>query len=536
MDNEVNQASLRAQSEARTAQRSRMLGLKYLDSRNFHHLELLKGVVDPRDMHRLQAIPLVLENGQLTFAVASNSSQKNMRQLVGEFPNYNVGFVLISEEGFNDLMLRHDPPKQIHYEDIVIASEGASETLERVSQILEGVKSDDIMQYIIEQAFNLGASDIHFECEREYVRMRLRVHGTLHVVAQISHQKYQQVSAEIAIRADIGTEAPKAQTGHLVQDIVQEDGQPMVLNMRIETVPTNYGQDAVIRLLNMDESLLNLDNLGMYAHQQAVVDDIVRRPHGLVMMVGPTGSGKTTTLYSIINRLNSPQRKIITLEDPVEYGFHGISQIPISSRSGDTFAEGLRAVLRLDPDVVMVGEIRDVDTAKTALQSALTGHLVLSTFHATDAAAALSRMLDMIGESPLMTASIRLIAAQRLVRRLDDETKEPYKPDERILADIKKAVETLPDGIKKPDLSDVTLYRPVPSEQNPLGYTGRVILLEQLEMTSTIRELLRKDPSKLSTDEIREAANKDGMVSMFQDGVLKALQGLTNIEELYRVL
>lgn len=207
-------------------------------------------------------------------------------------------------------------------------------------------------------------------------------------------------------------------------------GETVTVNLRVETVPTAYGQDVVMRLFTMRMELLDLNNLSLSDRERRVVDDIIRHPTGMVLIVGPTGSGKTTTLYSLINTLNSDERKIITLEDPVEYFMPGVVQIPVRGDVDATgFAEKLRAVLRLDPDIVMVGEIRDKDTAKTALQAALTGHLVLSTFHASSAAAALTRMIDFIGMNPLFASAMHLIMAQRLVRRLDPKTRQAYRPD-----------------------------------------------------------------------------------------------------------
>ena len=292
-----------------------------------------------------------------------------------------------------------------------------------------------------------------------------------------------------------------------------------------------------MRLFTMKMELLNLDNLGLSDRERDIVDDIIRHPTGMVLMVGPTGSGKTTTMYSLINTLNSDERKIITLEDPVEYFMQGVVQIPVHGDSNASgFAEKLRAVLRLDPDVVMVGEIRDQDTAKTSLQAALTGHLVLSTFHAGSAAAALTRMLDFIGVNPLFASAIHLIMAQRLVRRLDDNTKQAYQPDDGLRAQLQSVIDTLPPGVDRPDLSNITLYKPGSSSDNPFGYAGQIAIREQLQMTSGIQQLLRLPPTQITTDMLQDRAIQDGMLTMLQDGVLKALQGITTIEEVYRVV
>jgi type II secretory ATPase GspE/PulE/Tfp pilus assembly ATPase PilB-like protein len=257
------------------------------------------------------------------------------------------------------------------------------------------------------------------------------------------------------------------------------------------------------------------------------------------MMVGPTGSGKTTTLYSVLNTLNSDERKILTIEDPVEFQFGGISQIDVrSSEEGndESFAAKLRAILRLDPDIVMIGEIRDMDTARTALQGSLTGHMVLTTFHANNAAAALTRMMDVIGQNPLFVSAIRLVMAQRLVRKLDEDTKQTYQPDEATVRQIRGVVDTLPEGIDKPNLDNLTLYKPGASQDNPYGFTGQVPIREQFQMTGEIRKLLETTDKILSAQEIEEAAIKSGMRTMVQDGILKVLEGQTTLEEVYRVV
>jgi type IV pilus assembly protein PilB len=309
------------------------------------------------------------------------------------------------------------------------------------------------------------------------------------------------------------------------------------VNVRVETVPTTYGHDAVLRLFTFKEQMLNLDMLGLSPFERRIVDDIISHPSGMVLFVGPTGSGKTTTLYSIVNQLNNPERKIITLEDPVEYNIEGITQVPVdSAENRQGFADKLRAVLRLDPDVIMVGEIRDIDTAKTALQAALTGHLVLSTYHASSASAAISRMIDAIGENPLFAASIRLITAQRLIRRLDDSTKQPYQPDAQTIEYIRKVLMTLPPRVQKPDLSAITLYKPGASAENPFGFKGQLAVRELLQMTPPVRELLSRPSREITTELIEQTAVRGGMITMMQDGILKALQGLTTIEEVFRAV
>lgn len=447
----------------------------------------------------------------------------------------NALFSLISQSGFKAFMRRYDPPKEIIYDDIKIAKEGDSDTIAEVSKTLNSVSSDRVFDFLIDQADKLGASDIHIENERTDIRIRMRVDGALHPVAQLDKDRYRVIMGELGSRANISTAATSPQSGHMQKDITK-DGATHLLNIRVETVPTMYGQDAVLRLFNFDETLLNLDHLNIPEKQRKEIDEVISHPRGMVLMVGPTGSGKSTTLYSILNALNTPDRKLITLEDPIEYGLTGISQIPIDTTGGKSFADGLRAVLRLDPDVVMVGEIRDQDTARTAIQASITGHLVLSSFHANSTSAAFSRMIDLIGVNPIFSSAIRLVIAQRLVRRLYDETKEEYEPDEATKKYVKNVLQDLPEGVEIPDLDNFKLWRPVPSTEAPFGYKGRVVVMEQMVVNEEIQKFLRGDVEDIHTEVIEEAARKSGMLTLLQVGVLAALRGETTLEEINRVI
>ena len=372
---------------------------------------------------------------------------------------------------------------------------------------------------------------------RDEIRVRMRVDGLLHPVAAISRERYRVIMGELSSRANVSTAANTPQSSHMQMDIYDDSGSHL-LNIRVETVPTLYGQDAVLRLFNFDENIMNLDLLGLEKDEREEIDSIISHPHGLVLMVGPTGSGKSTTLYSMLNALNTTERKIITLEDPIEYGIAGITQISIDTTHGENFADGLRSVLRLDPDVVMVGEIRDADTARTAIQASITGHLVLSSFHANNTASAFSRMIDMTGTNPIFSSSVRLVIAQRLVRKLSP-SKESYKPDEATIKYIHSVLDSVPaDKLKKydVDLENITLYKPVPTEDNPFGYKGRAVIMEQLIVNDKIQAFIRGDVKDINTEAIESAAKKDGMLTLEQKGVIAALKGITSLEEVSRVI
>jgi type IV pilus assembly protein PilB len=540
MDGEAeSQAKFREQDELNTQRRAGLLGLPYLDTRGVvAKAPLFKELLPLQEMYSGHIVPLSDDNesAALMFGITVQTPQRLLREMREKFADRAVQFFMISAAGFKEFMLRYDPPKKVVYQDVKIASEGDSATLSEVSRTLDTVRTDELLDYLIKQADHLNASDIHLECQRQDVRVRFRVDGTLHPVARLTREKYRILFASIASRANVSTVTEDPQTGHMQQDVVRPDGTIHNLNMRIETVPTVFGQDAVIRLFNFDTSLLNMQNLGMTAVQRTAFERVIERPHGMVMIVGPTGSGKSTTLYSLISALNNPTRKILTLEDPVEYSIPGVSQIPVNTAGGDSFADKLRAVLRLDPDVVMVGEIRDVDTARTALQASITGHLVLSTFHASNAAAAFSRMVDMIGQNPIFASAIRMVVGQRLARRLDDATKIPYQPEEIIKRYVATLLEDLPKTVKKPDLGSITLYKPGKSEAAPFGYVGRLVLMEQMLVTEKIQAFLRGETVDVNPAAIEKVAKAQGMVTLEQDGVLKALAGQTTIEEVMRVV
>ena len=536
MNEDEVQRKRRQNEEENTQHRAEILGIPYLDTRDFErdsplHINLLEKPF----MHENHIIPLERGEGgtPFKFMVTSQTPRTVMSQMVKQYDDdgYRIEFYLISESAFRVFMLRYDPPLAVEYEDIEIAKEGDSETIRQVSKILNTVATDKVFDYLLDQADRLGASDIHIENMRGVIRIRMRVHGILHPVAEISKDRYRVFMGELSSRANISTASTKPQSGHMQTDI-NRDGSHHVLNLRVEMVPTMYGQDAVLRLFNFDESLLNLDLLGITRSERAAISEVISHPRGLVLMVGPTGSGKSTTLYSILNALNTTERKIITLEDPIEYGINGISQIPIDTNDGGSFAEGLRSVLRLDPDVVMVGEIRDADTAKTAIQASITGHLVLSSFHANTTAAAFARMIDLIGVNPIFSSSVRLLIAQRLVRKLDNN-KQPYKADATTTKYIKDVLYNVRTDY---NLDDITLYKPVPSDVSPFGYSGRIAIMEQMVVTDPIQAFLRGDITTLNTKAIENTARNNGMLTLEQKGVLAALRGDTNIEEIGRVI
>ncbi|MDO4271802.1 MAG: ATPase, T2SS/T4P/T4SS family, partial [Candidatus Saccharibacteria bacterium] len=340
-DEAERQRRFREVDEENTAKRAGILGVPYLDLRgNEDTLPLLPDLMSKSDMYRYKMIPL--RKGDYThpyeYGITLSTPESRLRTLndQAEKESESVRYHMISDSSFRAIMLRYDPPREVTYHNVEIASEGDSATLRKVSDELEKVRPDDILNYLVLQADKLNASDIHLEHQRYEVRVRFRIDGTLHPIAILSQDKYRILFASIASAANLSTAATEAQSGHIVREIGElkrsfrllsgddqidtstNDSEEHTLNMRIETVPTVYGQDAVIRLFNFRQEMLNLDVLGLDAHELAELKEIVSHPHGMVMVVGPTGSGKSTTLFSVMNALNDPTRKLISLEDPVE--------------------------------------------------------------------------------------------------------------------------------------------------------------------------------------------------------------------------
>lgn len=525
--------------EQNTARRAQILGMPYINTTELHNKQLYLQFLTVQELYSYKVIPLILDQKKLTFGVTNTTSQQTMRQIQQRFSDYQVSYALISDTSYADYMKLYNPPKQIVYDNIKLSDAGSDEQVASVTEVLKQIRPDDMLPYLVEQAHILNASDIHLEAQEHDARFRFRIDGVLHPMGNIDPDRYRTLLGVIASAANISSASPDAQQGHISQNVKMADESIVRVNVRLETVPTVHGTDVVMRLFNLKQENYVLDRLGLAPDERKIVDEIISKPTGLVLVVGPTGSGKTTTMYSILNTLNSDDKKIITIEDPVEYQFTGISQIPVDTNAqgnDGSFASKLRAVLRLDPDIVMVGEIRDNETAKTALQASLTGHLVLSTFHASSAAAALTRMEEIIGQNPLFISAIRLVMGQRLVRKLSDDLKQQREPTEAEYRKISEVVASLPDNFQKPDINGLKLYNPGSSPENPYGFDGQIVLREMFMMTGNVRSLLEQPGGSPTAQQIESAAVKDGMLTMEQKGILKVIAGETTIEEVYRVI
>lgn len=529
----------RHDEELATQRRARVIGMDYVNTSEIQDKVLYKDVLTIQELLQLRIIPVRADEHNVMFGVTTTTSQQTMSAIRQRFQDQRISFAIISDTGYADYMHLYNPPAPVIYQDIQLNQTDDHTLVSQISALLQQVRADDMLAYLVEQAHQLNASDIHIETQAKDVRIRFRIDGVLHPIAVLKLEKYRVLIAAIASAGNVSTAADEAQQGHIALQSNMADGRAVAINVRLETVPTINGMDVVMRLFNMNADMYTLDRLGLNSHEREIVDDIIAKPSGLVLVVGPTGSGKTTTLYSMLNTLNVDSRKIITIEDPVEYQFPGITQISVSTKPDaklNSFADKLRAVLRLDPDIVMVGEIRDMDTAKTALQAALTGHLVLSTFHASSASAALTRLGDIIGQNPLFVSAIRLVMAQRLIRKLDDSIKIAYSPSETEIQTINAVLGSLPPGVERPATENLMLYKPGTSDANPYGYTGQLAIREQFTMTDKLRALLERPETALSAQTIEAAATASGMHTMLQDGILKVVAGETSMEEVFRVV
>lgn len=377
-------------------------------------------------------------------------------------------------------------------------------------------KVNEIMTGAVESK----ASDIHFEPCEDRLRVRFRVDGILREVQVLPAYMHQAMTTRVKIMARLDiAERRIPQDGRIRTRVAGKN-----IDLRVSTLPTMFGEGVVMRILDRDSITFSLQSLGFPQRELSLFRDIIHSPYGIILVTGPTGSGKTTTLYAALNTINSIEKKIITIEDPVEYELDGINQMQVNPKAGLTFASGLRSIVRQDPDVILIGEIRDKETADIAIQSALTGHLVFSSLHTNDAAGALTRLMEIGVEDYLLSSSIIGIMAQRLVRILCDSCKKPFLPDELL---VKRYGLALPPG------NNLTLHQPLGCPKcSHSGYRERTAIFELMVITDEIRELLLQNKSTVS---IREMGRKQGMRLLREDGFAKVAEGRTSVEEVLRV-
>jgi type IV pilus assembly protein PilB len=414
---------------------------------------------------------------------------------------------------------------------------GQEKTVKELKEMAEDIPIIKIVDTLISHAILQRASDIHVEPCEESLVVRYRIDGILHDAMVLPKDTAPGITARIKVLSNL-----KLDEKRLPQDgrfkIVDGDQR---VSFRVSTLPTYYGEKTVIRILRENAKGFTLESLGFHGDALEKIHDGMKQHTGMLLCAGPTGSGKTTTLYTMLDILNTPDVNISTVEDPIEYQMPRINQTQTKSEIGLTFANGLRTLLRQDPDIIMVGEIRDNETASLAVNAALTGHLVLSTIHTNSAAGAIPRMMDMKVEPFLIVSTVKTIIAQRLVRRLH-ETKEKYFMNETELIALAKVVDMdkMLDILKNEKIvakdatwDQIPFYKPKPSEESKDGYEGRIGIHEVIKVSSTLKELILQGSS---SDEIEKQAKKEGMMTMLEDGIFLSVQGITTTEEVLRVV
>ncbi|MDO8436163.1 MAG: GspE/PulE family protein [bacterium] len=453
---------------------------------------------------------------------------------------------LTTPRSIKNTLLQYQKTLEAEFGDIIKKEAGGIKTVregaeivqkENLQKIAEDLPVVRIVDTLLKHAILERSSDIHIEPLEKEVVVRYRIDGILRDAMVLPKQAASGIVARIKVLSNL-----KLDEHRLPQDgrfrIESEDYK---YSIRVSVLPVYDGEKIVMRLLSETSKAFTLEQLGIRGKALEDIQDNLRKPVGMILITGPTGCGKTTTLYAMMEILNVPGKNISTVEDPIEYRMPRVNQTQVSPKIGLTFASGLRSLVRQDPDIIMVGEIRDNETAGLAINAALTGHLVLSTLHTTSAAGAIPRLIDMKVEPFLISSTLSIILAQRLVRKLTGE-KEKYQLKEAEIKDIgkycdlEKVLKILKEEkLAKPKdtLKDITFYRPKSSKESPEGYKGRLGIYEVLPVTETIKELIIK---QATSDQIQTQAKKEGMVTMVEDGFIKAAQGITSIEEVLRVI
>jgi general secretion pathway protein E len=479
--------------------------------------------ISVRYLKENQILPVAETDEDLIVVMANPRDEFAVRSLAmasGKNIVRQVGIASEVENGIEKLLGGGRSAMGQIVERLGAESEGELEDVEHLRDLASEAPVIRLVNLLMQRAVEARASDIHIEPFENRLKVRYRIDGVLQEVEAPPSSSTAAVISRIKIMAKLNiAERRLPQDGRIMHRVQGKE-----LDLRVSTVPTSHGESVVMRILDRESIVLDFAALGFDEQIKTTFTHALEMPHGIILVTGPTGSGKTTTLYTALSSLNTSERKIITVEDPVEYQLEGVNQIQAKSAIGLDFSHALRAIVRQDPDVIMIGEMRDLETAKIAIQSALTGHLVLSTVHTNDAASGVTRMLDMGVEDYLLTSTVNAILAQRLVRTLDTEYREAYE----LLPEVAQEI-----GMNRLVEQDrYIVYRPVATELNPTGYRGRTTILELLLMTDPIRRLIMKHAT---SGEIQDLAVAEGMRTMYQDGLGKCLQGITTLDEVLRV-
>ncbi|PIR98083.1 MAG: hypothetical protein COT89_01440 [Candidatus Colwellbacteria bacterium CG10_big_fil_rev_8_21_14_0_10_42_22] len=477
---------------------------------------LVVGMTSPQDAKAQEALRFVAKQNQVSLGVYL-ISHTDLEAVLRRYTPYE------SEVEQAVASLQQDSNKAIAAAKVKRSSIDEGEEIEQEAPIIKIVAST------LKSAVEQGASDIHIEPLKDKLRIRFRLDGDLKEVSSFPLNIHDAVVSRVKVLTGLKIdEARVPQDGRFRDTIFNKD-----IDFRVATFPTPLGEKVAIRVLDPTVGLKNIENLGLVGKNAKMVEKAIVSPYGMVLVTGPTGSGKTTTLYSILQMLNKEDVNILSLEDPVEYFVSGVNQSQVKPEIGYTFASGLRQILRQDPDVIMVGEIRDNETAELAIHAALTGHVVLSTLHANNAVGVIPRLIDMGVEPFLVPAALNIMVSQRLVRRINPKCREMVEAPPEVQEIIKKELEKLPEVIK-PSVAKFQppykIYRPK-KDCTEKAFSGRIALFEVFEMTRELEAIVNADPTE---GKIYDEAKRQGIVSLRQDGIIKALEGLISMEDVLR--
>lgn len=520
----------RAKEEEYAKKHAAELGLTYANMVDYQPNPAAVVIV-PKDLAASANIFAYDKEGNKVMLAMSNPEDartvEGLKKLAA-MDEYEFKPVMVSESSMRYLLSVYDifSPTQKHQEDIAIdqakqAAFAKLNNLTALKQALTSTSASDLMETIFAGAVGLNASDIHIEPTKTDIRLRYRLDGVLQDIAILPIEQLSTIIDRIKMTAGLKLNITEAsQDGRF--SITAVGG---TYDIRVSLLPTQYGESAVMRLLPQEGHFISLEEIGFSPTVKEWVNQAIHEPNGLILNTGPTGSGKTTTLYAVLNTINAPGTKIITVEDPIEYRLEGITQTQVNNEEDYTFANALRAIVRQDPDVILVGEIRDKETAEIAVNAALTGHLVLSTLHTNDAAGAVPRLADLGADPKLFSDALRLIIAQRLVRRLCPTCKQAYTPTPDELTKI-KAISA--------DANPAHLYRPGVDcqECNGTGFKGRIGIFEVLRVSPEIKTKIN---AGATASELQQIATNQGMITLAQDGLARVIEGVTSLDELFRV-
>lgn len=521
--------------EAEAEEIAKIVGLPYINLKGFPIEREAMILISEEQARKSETIPFYLKENTVRLGIA-NPTNPYIKEIVNflKEKEYKLSLFIISRTSLNYALNFYKQilvPKKI-IEKVEVKKEALEETKKTIKsladlrKLIRKVSTTEAINIIFAGALLSQASDIHVEPEEKEVILRFRIDGVLQNVAKIPQEAYPKILSRIKYLSKLKiniTDVP--QDGRFT---IKTDSKE--IDIRVSTLPTAYGETIVMRLLGVGAVSLKLSDLGFRERELKILEEEIEKPNGMILTTGPTGSGKTTTLYASLNQIKSPETKIITLENPIEYRLEGITQTQIDPEAGMTFARGLRAILRQDPDVIMVGEIRDLETAEIAAQAALTGHIVFSTLHTNDAAGAIPRLIN-IGLRPYVIGpALSAVIGQRLVRRLCKFCRISYTPDKKLISELKKELGKFypKEGIKM-------LYRAKPGgcpKCHETGYLGRIGIYEVFRVDEKIENLINQRASAL---DILKAAQEQGMMTMKQDGLLKAIEGITSIDEVKRI-